>query len=571
MEKKYVATENTQLDIKGLQQDIKADVSAIKSGVQTLKAGILPHITLTAPTGCTVTAQNGGTTLAPTETGATGVFEFDVPNFGKWKIAISATGEAPVEQTVNVNSLTVYETSMSFFEATITVKTPVGTELTLSGGEITPTQTKTSTGSDSFTVKEAATFLITAVRDDNTKLANVVVSEATTYSVTVKGLIRYGFKVAKADSNPATRVTYLYDAEGKTPAHMDYGNSKFEYGDWADAWFIKDNKPLMLKSNGTVDYYLDPADYTKKADGTASDITNTSYDGNGMAQFPETWVRRYEDTDYEYTIVSDGQVDENYKAYAHTDADGNVRPYFYWSLFIGHLVGSKLRSLKGNAPLASKTAAEEIGYAQANGSLWYTGTWSRYALICDLCVLISKTTNLQTAFGNGFHQGSGTSVNNTGTLSDKGQFFGYNDATHTVKRFHCEFESGQWLRLAGCIYNDGKLYIKMTPEGDGYRVTDVTGMTDTGITIGGTSGGYISAMQNGDTGRLPKTASGSETTYWCDGCWYNAGQLDYLVVGGNSADATGFGGAFTFHVAYAPSYAGWHIGAGLSCDMPPAA
>lgn len=564
MGKAYIATETTQLEIK-------SSVNNIETALSTLKAGMQPHITLHAPTGSTVTITNADDELTPEEIDGSGVWEQDVPRFGKWTVTISKAGEIDVSQVVNITALTVYEITMSFFEATITVTSPAGTELTLTGSG-QPTQTKTSTGEDTFTVKAPLTYTVSGTRDENTKTANVTVeTTGTDYPVTIKGLIRYGFKVAKADSNPATRVTYLYDAEGKTPAHMDYGNSKFEYGDWADAWFIKDNKPLMLKSNGTVDYYLDPADYTKKADGTASDITNTSYDGNGMAQFPETWVRRYEDTDYEYTIVSDGQVDENYKAYAHTDADGNVRPYFYWSLFIGHLVGSKLRSLKGNAPLASKTAAEEIGYAQANGSLWYTGTWSRYALICDLCVLISKTTNLQTAFGNGFHQGSGTSVNNTGTLSDKGQFFGYNDATHTVKRFHCEFESGQWLRLAGCIYNDGKLYIKMTPEGDGYRVTDVTGMTDTGITIGGTSGGYISAMQNGDTGRLPKTASGSETTYWCDGCWYNAGQLDYLFVGGASNYATGVGGAFTFDVGIAPSYANWYIGAGLSCDMPPAA
>lgn len=42
----------------------------------------------------------------------------------------------------------------------------------------------------------------------------------------------------------------------------------------------------MLKSNGTVDYYLNPNDYSKKEDGiTNSDVANALYDGNTMAQY----------------------------------------------------------------------------------------------------------------------------------------------------------------------------------------------------------------------------------------------------------------------------------------------
>ena len=37
-----------------------------------------------------------------------------------------------------------------------------------------------------------------------------------------KNAVRYGIKIDKNNSNPKTRVTYLYDAEGMTPAAMDY-------------------------------------------------------------------------------------------------------------------------------------------------------------------------------------------------------------------------------------------------------------------------------------------------------------------------------------------------------------
>ena len=97
------------------------------------------------------------------------------------------------------------------------------------------------------------------------------------------GLI-YGFHISNNESDPSAKVTYLKDAAGMTPAHMDYSNGVFDYGSWENAFFMP--RPCMLKSDGTVDYYLDPSDYSKKEDGvTASDVANTSYDGNAMMEW----------------------------------------------------------------------------------------------------------------------------------------------------------------------------------------------------------------------------------------------------------------------------------------------
>jgi len=48
-------------------------------------------------------------------------------------------------------------------------------------------------------------------------------------------------------------------------------NSIFDYGDWKNMFFMP--KPCMLKSNGTVDYYLDENDYSKKKDYTSVEST----------------------------------------------------------------------------------------------------------------------------------------------------------------------------------------------------------------------------------------------------------------------------------------------------------
>ena len=81
----------------------------------------------------------------------------------------------------------------------------------------------------------------------------------------------YGWHIDPSISNPAQAVTYLADAVGKTPAAM--GASTFSYGDWADAFFMP--KPCMLRSDGTVAYYLDPNDYTQKL-GTAAEKTSSA-------------------------------------------------------------------------------------------------------------------------------------------------------------------------------------------------------------------------------------------------------------------------------------------------------
>ena len=111
----------------------------------------------------------------------------------------------------------------------------------------------------------------------------------------VGGTVRYGVKIAKNDSNPATRCTYILDAAGMTPAHMDFTTGEFDYGDWKDAWFVRRNYPCMVKSNGEIDYKLNPNNYALKASGGASDYNNLSYDGNAMAAMPLSYLYLYED------------------------------------------------------------------------------------------------------------------------------------------------------------------------------------------------------------------------------------------------------------------------------------
>lgn len=378
-----------------------------------------------------------------------------------------------------------------------------------------------------------------------------------------------GFRMKKSESSPATKVEYTEGAVGLTPAKVNLTTGEFDYGSFKDFWFVKDNKPVMLKNDGTEAYELDPNDYTKKADGTASDVSNTSFGGNAMSRIPKTYLKMWEEDGYEYCNICDVKLDDDYHAYAHTRADGSEMDYIYLSMFEGSLASNKVRSIKGLNPMANQNGTNELTYAKANGSGWSTRSWAQRNLINMLLILMGKTTDMQTAFGYGYYTG-GTSSNpnylQTGGASNKGQFYGTNKTRDYVKVFHIENWWGDvWERIEGCVTNGSvHILVKSIPP---YNTTG-SGYVDTGVVPGGTSGGYISACKMTEHGLIPMTASGSETTQYPDGLWY--AKDCYAFVGGDS-DYGFLVGGLALNVHNAVSSAHWCFGAALSCEQPLAA
>ena len=243
-------------------------------------------------------------------------------------------------------------------------------------------------------------------------------------------------------------VSYLGDAINMTPAKMT--SNGFSYGSWNDAFFMP--RPCMLKYDGKVDYYLDPNDYTKKLDGTASDIANSNYGGNAMMEWPKIWFKFVQGaTEGEGEFwVSDTQRDENYHCWSNINAKNEEIPYFYTAIYDGTGV-NKLRSLSevqlteengsGNATLSDliDRAIENNTYTIPSGNFvkeWYTDVWSDRILINSLLILMGKSLNLQATYGYGMCLTSNFGKTEkeqyvTGTLNDKGLFYG--DLVNTDK------------------------------------------------------------------------------------------------------------------------------------------
>ena len=384
---------------------------------------------------------------------------------------------------------------------------------------------------------------------------------------------RYGYRVKIAEPDPASRVEYLFDAVGMTPAYMDFTTGAFDYGSWADLWFVRDNYPVMVKADGSEDYRLNPGDYSKKArDGSDSDVSNTVYGGNAMAAIPLVWVKRYQEGGYQYVIFCETQYDEGYKAYAHTRPDGSIAKIAYHAMFEGSLVEGKLRSIAGVPPQSGANSTQELNYAKANGAKWTTKTWALHSLIADLLTLISKTCHSQAAFGQGHTEGGSSAAHflTCGSLADKGQFFGYSDTAHAVKVFHIEnFWGDRWDRIVGLMYVNGVFRAKMTPEGVGYNFTgDGYTAVGTGVTGTGAGNGWQRATEQTEYGRFPVAPlTGSDATFETDYLWFNNGIVSVPVVGGGCIDGSGCG-ARSLAVNNAASIADWHVGASLSLENP---
>lgn len=393
-----------------------------------------------------------------------------------------------------------------------------------------------------------------------------------------KGRVIYGVHINGADSNPKTRVKYLADAVGMTPAHMNFTSGTFDYGSWANAFFMP--KPCMLKTNGQVDYYLNENDLTKKIDGSASDIANINYDGNAMMEWGNgtdiIWWKIEPDKGNPNSAslyVANYQADKDFKNLNFIDINGNEKSHFYTPIYNGSLdSNNKLRSISGQTVIKSKTASQEMTYARANGTGYEIEQYVDRLLINILLIIMGKSTDTQDVFGRGMSENAGDEnlLLKTGTMNSKGLFWGENAGTAGVKVFGMEnYYGNQWRRTVGLILANGIVKVKLSPSTkDGSKATnyntDGTGYIEIpNSTPSGTSGGYIKDMLYTALGMFPTSIAGSSSTYYPDGCWFNNEIIAFALFGGN-LDNGRHCGAFSVFLYYVAGDAWWTLGASLS-------
>ena len=385
--------------------------------------------------------------------------------------------------------------------------------------------------------------------------------------------IIYGIHINPNESDPSDAVTYLKDAVGMTPAAM--GSTSFNYGSWQDAFFMP--RPCMLKYDGTVDYYLNPNDYSKKTDGTVSNVGDYYYDGNAMMEWPLIWWK-YEAGQAEgegYFFVSNRRVDDTYNCWCNYDCNNKIINNFYTAIYNG--TGTeKLRSLS-DVQLTSEngnggtTGQQEIARAIANNTTakveWYIDLWADRLLITGLLYLMGKSLNLQAVFGRGLDTGGQTTKEAyvTGTLNDKGLFWGDTaSGDNAVKVFGMEnFWGCVWHRTAGLFGTSTGYAYKLTHGTvDGSTATSFGTNTNGYISVSATQPeeGYVNKMFFDKHGILPSATGGSSSTYYSD---YFIEGTGFSTVGGSSINS--FYCGFAMNLSPSINVVFWSVAAALSC------
>ena len=386
------------------------------------------------------------------------------------------------------------------------------------------------------------------------------------------GVWIYGYEIDENDPVEATCISYPENVDNRfyEKAYMDFANDKFEIGDWDIEDLLP--SPCMLNYNGNIDYYIDKTDFSKKADGSKSDIDNINYPGNAMMRFPRVFIKSWRERNKQYCLFSNIKYDDSFECWPCKKADGTYTEAFFGPMFEGTKDSTgRLRSIVTNTKALNNTNAQaEIDAARLNGNGWDVTNWAAEDYWRKLFILIFKRLNSQAACGYGATASSTGLTTNTGcSVSKPGLFWGSSGASaNGVKMFGMEnFYAHRWRRFTGCLLINGTYHVKMTKSridgstADDYNLT-ASGYIDTGVKAPSASESYITKLNAGKYGGLPTAVGGSSSTYYSDGMWTNLSGTMMPLSGGLVLNGV-VDGVFAFACDSAPSDSHWAFGASL--------
>lgn len=335
---------------------------------------------------------------------------------------------------------------------------------------------------------------------------------------------------------PSVRIEYTDANKDYTPISINKTTGEYDLHDWNGFAWLTDNKPYMVKKNGTPDYRLDESNYSKKLDGTASDIANQSYAGGGFS---------WSDVLYKYErIVGNRRIVKfsftekpGFEPTGFIDKNGNVLKGRWIPIFYGSVVNGAATSISGTQPSANLNTASQKEAIDAFGSNANFLGGPFVETLIDLMIMFAKTTDLQGAYGNGNMNGYDASDTYKGVKENAvvggGQFYGTSDGKSLNKIFHSIVLGTyqQWMRDPYELVVNGRVKVSKN------YVYDLTGELyfDTGINVpDGTAGWkyptkYISVE---GYGAIPDVTSpqGSTSTGPCDGTYTPAAPSGFVAV-----------------------------------------
>ena len=388
--------------------------------------------------------------------------------------------------------------------------------------------------------------------------------------------------------SPTERIEYTGINKNYKPVSLNKETGAMSLNDWAGHPILEANKPYMVRKDGTPDYRLDPDDYTKKEDGTESDVKKTDYEGGAFSWLQKIYKQEYMTGNDRHVNFSMTPRD-GFKPVGFVDMDGAELegvwlPMFYGSVLKGETETPVMTSLSDLQPDYNKnTETQKKAIDNFSKRAVFLGG-PVVETIIDLLILFAKTADLQNAYGNGNMNGYDTSQ--TGTNGVKmnavvkgGQFYGTSDGKSLNKIFHSIVLGSwqQWMRDPYEVVVNGR--VKVSTD---YKY-DLTGGTylDTGIQVpdnmswdgNHNASDYPSYYRTvPGYGAIPAgdMKGGTSATGGCDGLWRKDPKQQFTAVAlrFGYCDYGAFGGPRARSWYSAAGYAVWWLGAAVLLFPP---
>ena len=392
----------------------------------------------------------------------------------------------------------------------------------------------------------------------------------------------YGFIEHNAILAPGSRIEYIGANKNYEPISVTMGGG-FSLKSWADFPLLKANKPYMVHADGTPDYRLNEDDYTKKEDGSASDVANASYNGGAFSWLMKVYKREYMAGDDRYVLFrfekADGFEPVGFLDPDNKELEGAWIPMFYGSILGADGATPKMVSLSGLQPSYSKTTADQKTAITNFSSRARFFGGPLVETINDLLIMFAKTTELQTAYGCGNMDGYDASLAPTNGVKQNnvvggGQFYGTSDGKSLNKIFHSIVLGSyqQWMRDPYEIVVNGRVKVSKN------YAYDVTGAsyTDTGITVANRpeSNGWNYPHKYQTVpgyGAIPVAPyNGSTSTGGCDGLYRSSSQATITAVARRFGHCSygRYDGPRARNWNYTAGDAHWDIGAAILLQPP---
>lgn len=316
-------------------------------------------------------------------------------------------------------------------------------------------------------------------------------------------------------------------------------------------------KRCVLLANGTVSYYLDPTNSTKKEDGSPADLTGAS--GNVMVEIPKFYAK-YDNTPGAKEMWVSEKPEVGFEVHPAFIKNGVEVDYRYYRAYTGSVSGTKLISRSGVSAAGNETIEAFRTKARANGTGWGLVDWYLLFAVQTLLFVEIGTFDSQAVLGNGNDTGADYGMTTGGSNSiGNGNSPSTNDDTWMSYRGIENFYADIFEWIDGINVSERLVYTSNTQSTFASDVfTDA--YASTGVTL--PSKGFIKNMDFSNNGFIPTVSGGSDATYVPDYVFSHAGAR--VVRFGGYAGFGLLGGAACLLADDASSDASGYVGAGLS-------